>query len=306
MKKIKFIDLPSTLESPVLEICGMLGFEITPDAETNILVTGGSSLGIAAKSGEITITYKKQNEIYRALSLLPRFFNDGVELSESALYDTLCYMADMSRNAVYNIETAKRMIRYLAIMGYDSLMLYTEDTYEIPKYKYFGHMRGRFTEAELKEIDDYAFSFGIEVIPCVQTLAHLSTAIRWPDLGAFKDTDDILLVGDEKTYEFVDAVLAQCSKCFRSRRIHLGMDEAHSLGLGKFLSKFGYKKASDIMIQHLKRVVPMCEKYGLKPMIWSDMFFRMAFNGQYYVDSGEVPPDVVSKVPEGLTLVYWD
>jgi len=42
-------------------------------------------------------------------------------------------------------------------MSYDSLMLYTEDTFELPGYPYFGHMRGRFSKEELKEIDDYAY-----------------------------------------------------------------------------------------------------------------------------------------------------
>ena len=106
-------------------------------------------------------------------------------------------MGDCSRNAVYNISTAKQMIRYLARMGYDSMMLYTEDTYELPGYPYFGHMRGHFSETELTELDNYATMFGIELIPCIQTLAHMSTALRWPDFDGYKDSEDILLVGDE-------------------------------------------------------------------------------------------------------------
>lgn len=62
-------------------------------------------------------------------------------------------MPDCSRNAVLNVEGAKLLIRHLAVMGFNALMLYTEDTYEIEGYPYFGYMRGRFTKAELKELD---------------------------------------------------------------------------------------------------------------------------------------------------------
>jgi hypothetical protein len=33
---------------------------------------------------------------------------------------------------------------------------------------------------ELKEIDVYAQKCGMEVIPCIQTLAHLNQIFRWP------------------------------------------------------------------------------------------------------------------------------
>ena len=219
-------------------------------------------------------------------------------------FGMLCYMADMSRNAVYNLPTAKRMLRYLALMGYDSLMLYTEDTFELPGYLYFGHMRGRFSQEELKEIDDYAYDLGIEVIPCVQTLAHLATALRWPGFG-FQDTGDILLVGDERTYKFIDAILGVCAKCFRSRRINVGMDEAHMLARGAYLDKNGYRPPSEVMLEHLDRVVKLCAENGFTPMIWSDMFFRMAFGGRYRVSEGEIAREIIDKVPS-LTLIYWD
>jgi hexosaminidase len=44
--------------------------------------------------------------------------------------------------------------------------LYTEDTYQIPDEPFFGYLRGAYTEAELREIDDYAYALGIEVVPC--------------------------------------------------------------------------------------------------------------------------------------------
>ena len=90
-------------------------------------------------------------------------------------------MLDCSRDGVYTVEALKKYIRILAKMGYTSLQLYTEEVYEIPEEPYFGYLRGRYSEAELRELDAYAAEQGIELVPCIQTLAHLSGLTRWPE-----------------------------------------------------------------------------------------------------------------------------
>ena len=89
-------------------------------------------------------------------------------------------MLDMSRNRVMTVEGVKKWIDRQAALGLNLLMLYTEDTYEIPEYPYFGYLRGRYSQAELREIDAYAEERGIELIPCVQTLGHFKQFLQWP------------------------------------------------------------------------------------------------------------------------------
>ena len=64
-------------------------------------------------------------------------------------------MLDCSRNAVLKPEKVKEFARIIRKMGYDTLMLYTEDTYEIESQPYFGYLRGKYTKEELKDIDKY-------------------------------------------------------------------------------------------------------------------------------------------------------
>ena len=94
-------------------------------------------------------------------------------------FKTLGVMIDMSRNAVMNLESLKRFLVLLKKMGYNCAMLYTEDTYEVDNEPYIGYMRGRYTKDEIKEIDAFANSIGVALIPCIQTLAHMSAAVRW-------------------------------------------------------------------------------------------------------------------------------
>lgn len=214
------------------------------------------------------------------------------------------YMADCSRNAVARVDTLKKLVRQAALMGYHFIGLYLEDTLAIPEEPYFGYMRGAYTKEEIAEVVRYAAIFGVEIRPYVETLAHLNQITRYEHYQKFIDTDDILLAGDERTYEFLDHYLKAVSDAFPSRRVNLGMDEAHMVGLGKYLDAHGYQNRVEIIQKHLERVMEICRKYGLQPQMWSDMFFRLAFGGEYYVKDKPMTENV--KIPEGLELVYWD
>lgn len=213
-------------------------------------------------------------------------------------------MLDCSRNAVMKVSELKKFILNLEKMGYKLLQLYTEDTYEIEGEPLFGYMRGRYTEDEIKEIDTFCSLHNIELMPCIQTLAHLNQLLCHPYYSNVRDLHDILLVGEEKTYELIDKMFSTCAKCFKSRRINIGMDEAYMLGLGKYLDRNGYKKREDVLLEHLTKVCAIAEKYGFTPVMWSDMFFRLAF-ADYYNESS-VSQEVIDKVPKNLELCYWN
>lgn len=216
-------------------------------------------------------------------------------------------MVDCSRNAVMNVPTVKRFIDALSKMGYNMLMLYTEDTYEVDDQPRFGYLRGRYSKDEMKEIVAYGEEKGIELIPCIQTLAHLNQIFRWQDYKSINDCDDILLIDDEGTYKLIEDMFKTLRQCYTTDKIHIGMDEAHNVGRGKYLDRHGLKDRFEIIARHLKRVAELAEKYGFEPMMWSDMFFRLANKGVYYVKDPEIiTPEIVKCVPDNVELVYWD
>ena len=135
-------------------------------------------------------------------------------------FDTNGAMFDVSQgNAVLRVETVKSLIRRMAVMGLNFLMMYCEDSYDVPEEPYFGYMRARYTEDELRECDEYAWHFGIEMIPCIQTLSHLIDVLKWPAFDDIKEDYETLFVGGEKTYEFVEHLIRAASRPFRSKRI---------------------------------------------------------------------------------------
>lgn len=215
-------------------------------------------------------------------------------------------MLDMSRNAVMHVPALKEFIASLSDMGYNTLLLYTEDTYEIPGEPYFGHFRGRYSQQELRGIVAFAGEYGMEVIPCIQTLAHLNAIFKWPVYKQIRDCNDILLAGEEKTYQLIGKMLDSVKACYRSEYVHIGMDEAHMVGLGKYLDRFGYEDRFALLSRHLKRVCQMAAERGLKPIMWGDMFFRLKNNGVYNCYDPIVPTPEEVDIPQEVAITNWD
>ncbi|MBQ2677219.1 MAG: beta-N-acetylhexosaminidase [Clostridia bacterium] len=221
-------------------------------------------------------------------------------------FTQLSFMMDCSRNKVMTVPAAKKMIRTLALLGYDAMHLYMEDTYQMEGYPYFGYMRGRFSKEQLKELDSYAKMFGVELIASIQTLAHLNCALRWNAHRDMLDLQDVLLADYDRTYQFIEDMLKNLSESLTSRRINIGMDEAYLLGYGKYRELHGEVDQHKIMLSHLNRVYALCEKYGYKPMMWADMFFRIAGDGKYENVDQSVSLEKFKDIPKGVTPIYWD
>lgn len=223
-------------------------------------------------------------------------------------FDSLGVMIDCSRNAVPNIQALKRFFDIIAKMGYNTVFLYTEDTYEVENEPYFGYKRGKYSMEELQALDAYAASLGLEMIPFIQTLAHLATLKRW---RAYRhkvfDIDDILLIDEPRTYELIENMFATLAKTFRSKRVHLGLDEAHHLGLGKYLDEHGFTDRYALFLKHLNRVCDIARKYGFETMMMAnDLFFNMN-PGVFCSDEvRDFPPEITENVPRDCAVVHWD
>ena len=265
-----------------------------------------SGAAVDGSGSEIRVSYARVIDAFRSMGRLL-----GAERAESfdetPKFDMVGVMLDVSRNAAMTTDSCKTFLRRLALMGTNMLMLYTEDMFEVPDEPFFGYLRGPYTYDELKELDDYAHALGIEMLPCIQALGHFVQVLQWPAFAEIMDTSSVLLADDEKTYTFMEKMIRAASAPYRSNRIHLGMDEADSVGQGRYKQIHGEKRQLDIFNSHLTRVRDICKGLGLRPMIWSDMYFRLGSKTHDYYDVETViPEDVKANIPDGVDLVYWD
>lgn len=301
MVKFQMEALPKRFIEP-LDILGKR-FGFCHDKDGRLLTgkeTADSLLTISATEQEVEISYSSLNHFLRGVGiavlkeqegLLSFSTKDDVHFSFNGL------MVDCSRNGVVNILYAKEMMERLAMMGHNVIMLYMEDLYEVDDEPYFGYLRGRYSKSELKELDDYADMLGLELIPCIQTLAHMDQFLIWEEMAEkYLDIDNILYVGKPSVNDLLERILRMFSETLRTKRIHLGMDEAYHLGRGRYADEHGLRPKTDIMTDHLKTMMKLSHKYGLQPMIWDDMFFS---------SYSRANADQFS-IPEGIDLMYWD
>ena len=293
---------PENFALALAELKNELGFTLDPKG-TPVTAVKGDCLGVKCDGETVTITWAEPIQFYRALSLIPLDLS-ACDIREEPAFQTVGVMFDCSRNAVIAPEALKGFLRKMALQGLNLGMMYTEDTYEVPEQPFFGYKRGRYTYDELKALDDYAYGFGIELIPCIQTLGHLDRVMRWPAYYHVRENGEIIEPDREESYEILEQMIRAAAAPYRSKRIHLGMDEAWGLGSGAHLIHHGYENPNFIMKRHLKRLLDICEKYGLNAMMWSDMYFQA--DGLNYHSERDPSPEAIAAVDPRITLVYWD
>ena len=95
---------------------------------------------------------------------------------------------------------------------------------------------GFYTQEEAREIVEYARERYIDVIPEVDLPGHMLAALAaYPELGCTGGPyevcpewgifDDVLCMGNDKTFEFLEGVMEEIIDIFPSHYIHIGGDE---------------------------------------------------------------------------------
>lgn len=291
--KLNCKELPDSFQRGVLEL-ERYGFLKNDSTGRIVKAVHGTSICVEKNQGEMVIFYDTKPHFYMALARSIGM-TEGVHKIEPKAKD-LGLMLDCSRNAVAKPDMVKRLICLLVMTGYNYLELYTEDTYELPDEPYFGYKRGRYSKEELEEIVAFADIFDFQMVPCIQALAHLSKLANWGPYFDHMDIDDILLVGDERTYALIRKCIRFSKEVFHTKRINIGTDEAFRLGRGKYTDTYGYKSKHEIYLEHLKKVFKICQEEGVEPEFWADAFYET-----------ECAKEEVQSIFDGTQMpIYWD
>jgi len=95
---------------------------------------------------------------------------------------------------------------------------------------------GFYSQDEIREVVDYAAARGITVVPEIDLPGHMLAALSaYPELGCtggpyaawtrWGVSDQVLCVGRESTFTFLETVLSEVAELFPGEYIHIGGDE---------------------------------------------------------------------------------
>jgi hypothetical protein len=254
---------------------------------------------ISCDPGTCRIEYGTRSDLMR--SLAQWLTNSPEEYSELPSMEFRGLMIDSSRNAVMRPETLRKVMLRLALFGYNALCLYTEDTYQVTGHPEIGYLRGRFTQRELRGLDRYAQKLGIEMFPCIQTLAHMEQILSHPDYAHLRDDQRILNLKVEETYSFLEDLIESASRPYTSRRIHLGLDETWGLSRGRAFIPNAPIDPREDYLNHVNWLAEFCREKDLKPMMWGDIV-----TGMNKIKTDAFSDQQAKRLPTDVKMVFWN
>lgn len=201
------------------------------------------------------------------------------------------------------VEKMKRFIDFMAAFGYHSLRWEVGMYMDVDGEEPVSYMNGKYTHEEIKELDDYAYGRGIELIPCVQCFKHSGYITKYEKYKNAFAGDGYLLVDEPCVYELLKKYFLTFKRLFRTRHVHIGMDETFGLGSNGYLAKYGYEEAGSIYIRHLNNVVKLVEECGLTCEMWGDMLKEMT--RKFRAGSKDCTKNYLENFPQNVRVIEW-
>lgn len=231
------------------------------------------------------------------------------------------------------MDFARRLIKYLiSPMGYNVVILQVSGgmiydrhpriseafahavqmrAHGWPVFPHSGIAEGKpITKAQLKEYVAYIRSFGIEVIPEIQSLAHVQYLTHaYPEIAEIAETDlkdnedttseDKLpstfyhhdyCPSNPRTYQILFDVIDEIIEVFEPKEyIHMGHDEVRSIGV---CPRCKGKTPAELFAGDVNKIHDYLAGKGLKMMIWADMLQPMPkYPSHPAIDN--IPKDIV-------------
>ncbi len=188
--------------------------------------------------------------------------------------------------------------------GYNTLLVYLENAVRTKSTSFFNE-DDTYSEDEILKIVEYAEKKNIDVIPALETLDHLEKFMAYPefkDIGEdncqalgrdFHNKDTCGCVCNSKFYQLVDTYTTEVSALFKSKYLHVGLDEPfYFTACDKCQERIkNGESAKKLFFDHVVHMHELCTSLGKRMMMWDDFF-------EYF--------DVVSELPKDIVMCNWN
>ena len=233
-----------------------------------------------------------------------------IYIEDSPRFSWRGFMLDESRHFFGN-ETVKKMLDLMASLKFNVFHWHLTDDQgwriEIKRYPRLieigskrrgtitAHKKldgvpvsGYYTQEDLKEIIDFASKRFITVIPEVDVPGHVTAVLAsYPELSCtggpfdvsthFGIHKEVLCVGKEKVFEFVENILNEVMEIFPSEIVHTGGDEVPKRRWQKCpdcqarIKKEGLKSEEELQVYFTNRIADYLASKGRRLMGWNEI-----------------------------------
>ncbi|MHA1798207.1 MAG: family 20 glycosylhydrolase, partial [Candidatus Helarchaeota archaeon] len=220
-----------------------------------------------------------------------------VDISDYPSYKIRAIADQLSRNQIPTIENLKKTIKFVSKYKLNYYFLYIEDAYNFEKYPDIGKARGGYNKEELKEIQNYAKRYFVEIVPIFNSFGHVDNILmtnhpKYADLGEFPGSA-CFDITNPKQRKFILELYDELCSTFESPLFHLGLDE--TFDFGKYNSKNVIKKegAGKVLLDYYNYLIDAVKARGKTEVM-------------FYHDNLLHEKKLLNDLPKDSIIFYWD
>lgn len=258
---------------------------------------------LVSKGTELYLEASSPQGIFYGIQTLIQLLNssqDKLSLNELRIIDFPALQIrgvsdDISRGQAATIENLKKFIRELSHYKINQYYLvYMQDMFKFTNHPEIGKGRGAYSQEDIIELQNFAKSYFIEIIPIFQTIGYWDNILHHPDYwkyGEFPGSNS-LNIANEEIYDLLDGMIGELSKAFKSEYFHIGADESWDVGKLASKSFIENKSIGKAYLTHYKRVYDIVKKHGYKKVIiYHDIIYKYK--------------EVLEGLPKDIIIMYW-
>ncbi len=306
--------LGRTVKIDKLDASAIAGNAIVLKCSASQPTLGSEGYELTVTTGRVTILANERVGVFYGVQTLLQLRDDEtgqapcIEITDSPRFQWRGLMLDCSRT-FQSVAYMKKTIDRMAMYKMNVLHLHLTDDQgwrvEIKKYpeltakgarfpeKYEEPLRhqGYYTQAQIKDLVQYATMRNITVVPEIEMPGHSIAPLScYPELscsgGSFEIypffkgpgiTADIFCAGNEATFVFFENVLDEVFELFPSKFIHIGGDEAPKSGWQACakcqvrIKAEGLKDEHGLQSYFIKRVEKYANSKGKRIIGWDEI-----------------------------------
>ncbi len=314
------------LNKVALPQIGKEGYTLDASAK-GVIISANAPAGLFYGMQTLLQLFPKEVESKSALNMALTI--PSVKITDYPRFGWRGIMLDVSRN-FFTKEEVKQYIDEIARYKFNTLHWHLTDdngwrieikslpkltevgAWRVPRFGQFGDRSapkpgeaatdgGFYTQADIKEIIQYAQDKYVTILPEIDVPGHSMSAIasypelsctkdpntkvnpgssfsEWFDNGTFKmNLDNTLNPSDEKVYEFLDKVFTEMAAIFPNPYIHVGGDECYKGfwtkddGCQALMKKMNMTKPEELQAYFMKRVETILKSKGKKLIGWDEI-----------------------------------
>ncbi len=203
-------------------------------------------------------------------------------------------MLDVSRHWMA-IDVVKRTLDAMSAVKFNVFHWHLSDdqgfrveSKKYPKLQQMGSDGNYYTQAEVRDVIEYARDRGIRVVPEFDMPGHTTAwLVGYPEVGTnpgpyqierhWGIMDACLDPTKEATYQFLDGLIGEMADLFDDKFFHIGGDEVNgkewraSEHVQAFMRDHNLKNTHELQRYFTRRIQPLVTKHGKRTMGWDEI-----------------------------------